>query len=120
MMLQADGLPQKRHHSMLLDLSNRAYAFQYMHVNVTETPIIPYEYDRYYVYGSNKARISVIGDVVGPIFPTMPVNATSLLDLPMVNGNRPITRIFSKIFVCRILQSKTCSPLRPICTPLCI
>ncbi|CAH0551728.1 unnamed protein product [Brassicogethes aeneus] len=81
--VESDGLPQYRHQSMLLDLSNRAYAFQYMHVNVTETPIIPYEYDRYYVYGSNKARISVVGDVVGPIFPTMPVNATSLLHLPM-------------------------------------
>lgn len=78
---------------MLLDLSNRAYAFQYMHVNITETPIIPYEYDRYYVYGSNKARISIIGDVVGPIFPTMPVNATSLLHLPMVREN------FYKMFI---------------------
>lgn len=37
----------------------------------------------YYVYGSNKASISIVGDVVGPIFPTMPVNATSLLHLPM-------------------------------------
>lgn len=55
-----------------------------MHVNVTESPIITYEVDRYYVYGSNKARISIVGDVVGPLFPTMPVNATSLLDLPMV------------------------------------
>ncbi|EFA07485.1 CD109 antigen [Tribolium castaneum] len=81
--VESDGLPQHRHQSMLLDLSNRAYAFQYMHVNVTETPIIPYEYDRYYVYGSNRARISVVGDVVGPIFPTMPVNATSILHLPM-------------------------------------
>ncbi|XP_075216528.1 macroglobulin complement-related [Lycorma delicatula] len=79
----ADGLPQYRHQSILLDLSNRAYFFQYMHVNITETPIIPYEEDRYYVFGSNKAYISVVGDVVGPIFPTMPVNATSLLDLPM-------------------------------------
>lgn len=79
----ADGLPQYRHQSILLDLSNRAYVFQYMHVNVTETPIIPYEVDRYYVYGSNHADISVVGDVVGPIFPTMPVNATSLLHLPM-------------------------------------
>ncbi|KAL1513271.1 hypothetical protein ABEB36_002700 [Hypothenemus hampei] len=78
-----DGLPQHRHQSVLLDLSNRAYTFQYMHVNITETPIIPYEYDRYYVYGSNKASISIVGDVVGPIFPTMPVNATSLLHLPM-------------------------------------
>lgn len=38
---------------------------------------------RYYVFGSNRARVSVVGDVVGPIFPTMPVNATSLLHLPM-------------------------------------
>ncbi|XP_026496456.1 CD109 antigen [Vanessa tameamea] len=81
--VEADGIPQYRHQSILLDLSNRAYVFQYMHVNVTETPIIPYEVDRYYVFGSNKARISIVGDVVGPLFPTMPVNATSLLDLPM-------------------------------------
>ncbi|XP_046595942.1 CD109 antigen isoform X1 [Neodiprion lecontei] len=81
--VEADGLPQHRHQSILLDLSNRAYVFQYMHVNITETPIIPYEENRYYIYGSNKATISIVGDVVGPIFPTMPVNATSLLGLPM-------------------------------------
>ncbi|XP_063831034.1 CD109 antigen [Ostrinia nubilalis] len=79
----ADGLPQHRHQSILLDLSNRAYVFQYMHVNVTETPVIPYEVDRYYVFGSNRARVSIVGDVVGPLFPTMPVNASSLLQLPM-------------------------------------
>ncbi|XP_057663740.1 CD109 antigen [Diorhabda carinulata] len=88
--VESDGLPQYRHQSMLLDLSNRAYAFQYMHVNITETPIIPYEYDRYYVYGSNKARISIVGDVVGAVFPTMPVNATSLLNLPMDCGEQNI------------------------------
>ncbi|XP_032681825.1 CD109 antigen [Odontomachus brunneus] len=81
--VEADGVPQYRHESILLDLSNRAYVFQYMHVNVTETPIIPYDENRYYVFGSNKATISLVGDVVGPIFPTMPVNATSLLNLPM-------------------------------------
>ncbi|GBP50525.1 CD109 antigen [Eumeta japonica] len=81
--VEADGVPQYRHHAVLLDLSNRAYVLQYMHVNVTETPIIRYEVDRYYVYGSSRARISVVGDVVGPLFPTMPLNATSLLDLPM-------------------------------------
>jgi CD109 antigen len=81
--VEADGLPQYRHHSILLDLSNRAYVFQYLHVNVTETPIIPYEETRYYIFGSNKATVSVVGDVVGPIFPTMPLNATSLLNLPM-------------------------------------
>lgn len=77
-------MPQYRHQSMILDLSNRAFVFHYLHVNVTETPIIPYSIDRYYVYGSNKAHLSLVGDVVGPIFPTMPVNATSLLNLPMV------------------------------------
>lgn len=81
--VEADGVPQYRHQSILLDLSNRAYVFQYMHVNVTETPIIPYDENRYYVFGSNKATISLVGDVVGPIFPTMPVNATSLMNLPM-------------------------------------
>uniref|UniRef100_A0A336LJG8 TEP1-F n=1 Tax=Culicoides sonorensis TaxID=179676 RepID=A0A336LJG8_CULSO len=90
--VEADGLPQYRHQSILLDLSNRAYIFQYMHVNVTETPIIPYEVERYYVFGSNKARISIVGDVVGPIFPTMPVNATSLLYLPIDAGE---TNMFS-------------------------
>ncbi|XP_055919076.1 CD109 antigen-like [Eupeodes corollae] len=81
--VEPDGLPQYRHQSILLDLSNRAYVFQYMHLNITETPIIPYQVDRYFVYGSNSAKISVVGDVVGPIFPTMPINATSLLNLPM-------------------------------------
>ncbi|EFN73645.1 CD109 antigen [Camponotus floridanus] len=81
--VEADGVPQHRHESMLLDLSNRAYVLQYMHVNITETPIIPYDENRYYVFGSNKATISLVGDVVGPIFPTMPVNATSLMNLPM-------------------------------------
>lgn len=81
--VEADGVPQYRHQSILLDLSNRAQVLQYMHINVTETPIITYEADRYYVFGSNRARISVVGDVVGPIFPTMPVNATSLINLPM-------------------------------------
>lgn len=55
--VEADGLPQYRHQSILLDLTNRAYVFQYMHVNITETPLIPYEEDRYYIFGSNKATI---------------------------------------------------------------
>lgn len=55
--VEADGLPQYRHQSILLDLSNRAYVVQYMHVNITETPLIPYEEDRYYIFGSNEATI---------------------------------------------------------------
>ncbi|XP_022836175.1 CD109 antigen-like, partial [Spodoptera litura] len=102
-----DGLPQYRHQSVLLDLSNRAYVFQYMHVNVTETPIIPYEVDRYYVFGSNKARISVVGDVVGPLFPTMPVNASSLLHLPMLTGfltNQSASSVWLTSFCAKIFQ----------------
>lgn len=94
----ADGLPQYRHQSILLDLSNRAYIFQYMHVNVTETPIIPYEADRYYVFGSNMAQLSIVGDVVGPIFPTMPVNATSLLQLPMDSAEQNMFSFAANLF----------------------
>ncbi|KAL4720243.1 hypothetical protein ACJJTC_005187 [Scirpophaga incertulas] len=54
----ADGLPQQRHQSVLLDLSNRAYVFQYMHVNL---------WGMWWVH----------------LYPTLPVNATSLLHLPM-------------------------------------
>ncbi|XP_064537574.1 CD109 antigen [Drosophila montana] len=86
--VESDGLPQYRHQSVLLDLSNRAYVLEYMHVNITQTPEIPYQVDRYFVYGSNRARISVVGDVVGPIFPTMPVNASSLLYLPMESAEQ--------------------------------
>ncbi|XP_055682834.1 CD109 antigen [Lutzomyia longipalpis] len=96
--VEADGLPQYRHQSILLDLSNRAYVFQYMHVNVTETPIIPYQVDRYYVYGSNKARISLVGDVVGPIFPTMPVNVTSLIHLPMESAEQNMFSFAANLF----------------------
>lgn len=87
---------------MLLDLSSRAFIVQYMHVNVTETPIIPYEVERYYIFDSNKAVISIVGDVVGPIFPTMPVNATSLLNLPMVR----------KMFVILLFVSCVCFIIR--------
>jgi CD109 antigen len=96
--VEADGLPQYRHQSILLDLSSRAYTFQYMHVNVTETPIIPYEVERYYVYGSNKAKISLVGDVVGAIFPTMPVNASSLLHLPMESAEQNMFSFAANIY----------------------
>lgn len=94
----ADGLPQYRHQSILLDLSNRAYIFQYMHVNITETPIIPYDEDRYYVFGSNKAYVSIVGDVVGPIFPTMPVNATTLLSLPEDCGEQTVFSFAANLY----------------------
>ncbi|XP_058448423.1 CD109 antigen [Malaya genurostris] len=103
--VEADGLPQYRHQSTLLDLSNRAYFFQYMHVNVTETPIIPYEIDRYYVFGSNKARISIVGDVVGAIFPTMPVNATSLLALPVDSAEQNMFSFAANFYTIQYMRA---------------
>ncbi|XP_065338347.1 CD109 antigen [Cloeon dipterum] len=96
--VEADGLPQYRHHSILLDLRNRAYVVQYLHVNVTETPIIPYEESRYYVFGSNKASVSVVGDVMGAIFPTMPMNATSVLNLPLDSAEQSMFGLAAHVY----------------------
>uniref|UniRef100_A0A1B6D127 TEP1-F n=1 Tax=Clastoptera arizonana TaxID=38151 RepID=A0A1B6D127_9HEMI len=100
----ADGLPQYRHQSILLDLSNRGYVFQYMHVNITETPIIPYDENRYYIFGSNKAYISIVGDVVGPIFPTMPVNATTMLNLPMDCGEQTVFSFAANLYTTQYMR----------------
>ena len=74
--VEADGIPQYTHTSVLLDLSQGAYLIKYLETNVTESPIIPYRQERRYVFGSNKAKISAVGNVVGPAFPTMPMNAS--------------------------------------------
>uniref|UniRef100_A0A182NU17 TEP1-F n=1 Tax=Anopheles dirus TaxID=7168 RepID=A0A182NU17_9DIPT len=105
--VEADGLPQYRHQSILLDLRNRAYLVQFMHVNVTETPIIPYEIDRYYVFGSNRARISVVGDVVGAIFPTMPINTTSLLTLPMDAAEQNMFSFAANFYTIKYMRAST-------------
>jgi hypothetical protein len=80
--VEADGIPQYTHTSVVLDLSQGAYLIKYLETNVTESPIIPYRQERRYIFGSNKAKISVVGDVVGPAFPTMPMNASSMLRKP--------------------------------------
>ncbi len=80
--VEADGIPQYTHTSVVLDLSQGAYLIKYLETNVTESPIIPYRQERRYIFGSNKAKISVVGDVVGPSFPTMPMNASSMLRKP--------------------------------------
>lgn len=86
--VEADGVPQYTHTSVVLDLSQGAYLIKYLETNITENPIIPYRQERRYTFGSNKARVSVVGDVVGPTFPTMPLNATSLLRKPFDCGEQ--------------------------------
>jgi hypothetical protein len=105
--VEADGVPQYRHTSVMLDLSNRAWFLQYVYVNVTETPIIPYEKDRYYVFGSNRARVSVVGDVVGPAFPNMPVNATSLLSLPMDCAEQNMFSFAANLYTVKYMRLTT-------------
>ena len=105
--VEADGVPQYRHTSVMLDLSNRAWFLQYVYVNVTETPLIPYEKDRYYVFGSNRARVSVVGDVVGPAFPTMPVNATSLLNLPMDSAEQNMFSFAANLYTVKYMRLTT-------------
>ncbi len=63
----------------MLDLSQGAYLIKYLETNLTESPIIPYREERRYIFGSNKAKISAVGDVVGLAFPTMLMNASLML-----------------------------------------
>ncbi|ODM98885.1 hypothetical protein Ocin01_07797 [Orchesella cincta] len=102
--IEPDGVPQFRHTAVLLDLSSRSFFLQYMHINVTESPIIPYDFDRYYVYSSNLAEISVVGDVVGPAFPQMPVNATSLLKKPMDSAEQNMFSFASNFYTLLYLR----------------
>lgn len=80
--VEADGIPQYTHTSVVLDLSQGAYLIKYLETNVTESPIIPYRQERRYIFGSNRAKISVVGDVVGPTFPFMPMNSSAMLRKP--------------------------------------
>ncbi|CAG2109502.1 unnamed protein product [Medioppia subpectinata] len=62
----ADGAQVSLHTSMLLDLRAQSYIIKYLDMNVTEDPIIPYQdIYRRYMFGSPKAWVTVIGDVVG-------------------------------------------------------
>ena len=46
-----------------------------MNIIVDETPIIPYEVYRRYIFGSAYAHVTLCGDVIGPVFPgNEPVN----------------------------------------------
>lgn len=36
---------------------------KYLDTNITETPVMPYRIERLYVYGSNRASITVTGNI---------------------------------------------------------
>ncbi|GIY90987.1 hypothetical protein CDAR_123091 [Caerostris darwini] len=77
--ITSDGVPVHLHTSMLLDMRNEAYLIRYLELNITEDPIIPYqEVYRHYIFGSPKASVSIIGDVVGAPFPLDPKSPVGL------------------------------------------
>lgn len=102
--VKADGITQYRHTSLLLDLSQGAYLIKYLDTNITETPIVPFQYDRLYVFGSNQASISVVGDVVGPLFHTMPVNASILLRKPSWCGEQTMFNFAANLLMLKYLR----------------
>jgi len=63
-----EGCGMHRHTSALIDLKNRAFEVEYLDIVVDETPLIPYEINRRYIYGSPYGIVSISGDVVGPTF----------------------------------------------------
>nr|XP_053644901.1 LOW QUALITY PROTEIN: CD109 antigen-like [Cherax quadricarinatus] len=64
--VKPEGVPVRKHTSMLLDLRNRALVYDFLDVAVDESPIIPLSIIRRFLYGSPAARISIAGDVFGP------------------------------------------------------
>ncbi|KAK8746520.1 hypothetical protein OTU49_017065 [Cherax quadricarinatus] len=85
------GAVQEHHTSLLLDLSNRAYFFTFLDVNMSEG-LVP---------GSDDAHVSVFGDTVGAVLPSGPATAHKLLGLPTV-GCEPV--VFS--FLLTVLQMR--------------
>ncbi|GFS99779.1 CD109 antigen [Nephila pilipes] len=102
--VEADGIPQYRHTTVQLDLSQGAYLIKYMDTNITETPIVPYRQDRLYMFGSNRAQVSVVGDVVGPAFATMPVNASTLLRKPSWCGEQNMFNFAANLYTLLYLR----------------
>lgn len=77
---------------------------KYLDTNITDTPIIPFREERRYIFGSNKARISVVGDVVGPAFPSLPVNASSLLRKPFGCGEQNMFNFATNMYTLLYLR----------------
>ncbi|XP_042221809.1 uncharacterized protein LOC121866259 [Homarus americanus] len=76
------GAVQEHHTSLLLDLSNRAYFFTFLDVNMSEG-LVP---------GSDDAHVSVFGDTVGAVLPNAPATTQDLLGLPMA-GCEPVVQL---------------------------
>lgn len=55
---------------MVVDLKNRGLILQYLDIIVDETPIVPYEIWRRYVFGSPAANITISSEKIAFFFPS--------------------------------------------------
>ncbi|XP_071744217.1 CD109 antigen [Lepeophtheirus salmonis] len=78
-LIEPEGSPVLRHTSFMLDLKNRGKVYKFAKIVVDESPIIPYEVYRRFIYGSAKGTLTISGDVVGPIFPQDTPVSSSIL-----------------------------------------
>jgi hypothetical protein len=58
---KGEGAMINKHTAVYLDLKNKALILQYLDIYVEESPIIPYQSWRRYVYGSTSGHITVTG-----------------------------------------------------------
>jgi hypothetical protein len=58
---KGEGAMINKHTATYLDLKNRALVLHYLDIYVEESPIIPYQSARRYVYGSTSGYITVTG-----------------------------------------------------------
>lgn len=86
--VDADGIPQSMHTAIVIDLSQGSYLIKHLDTNVSESPVVKYERVRKYIYGSNRARVSLSGGVVGPILPMIPIDSNFSLRLPSDCGEQ--------------------------------
>jgi len=83
--IQPEGAVVGKHTAMLLDLKNRATVLKFLDIAVEESPILPNDPIRKYIYGSPTGHVAIYGDVLGPIFPSIPIEIEELTGIPGVS-----------------------------------
>ncbi|GLH03267.1 Uncharacterized protein GBIM_09200 [Gryllus bimaculatus] len=83
MTVLAEGGLITKHTSVFLDLKNRALVLRYMAIFVDQSPIVPYHDWRRYIFGSTSGSVTVSGDVLGPIFPEIPLTVQGVMGMEL-------------------------------------
>ncbi|BES89109.1 Complement component [Nesidiocoris tenuis] len=81
---QLDVIPEgaivKRHTSAVVNLQNRAHSITYLDIPIEETPVVPYQAWRRYIFGSPACTISFTGSLLGPLLDPEDVSIETTLD----------------------------------------